>query len=340
LKQEWLDRPEGGSAFGYQLISKFALLCGRSAARLVLYPVTLFYLLRRGPERRASRTYLSRVFGRPATIFEVARHVYCFAAVIMDRVYMLSEKFKRFDIRVTGLDALHAAMDEKRGVLIFGAHLGSFDALRVLSEKRPDVKTRVVIDIGQNPTLSTILNALNPALARSIINARQDGMKTALAIKEALDEHSLVTLMVERARPDNAVVTAEFLGHPAPFPTAPWLLAATLKAPVVLCFGFYRGGNRYDLHFESFASSIAIERKDRLASLTRIVQQFADRLTHYARLAPYNWFNFYDFWQIPAAAVPATETLGSRTDDTRPVGASDATRRDGGTDLVGRRPDE
>jgi len=27
------------------------------------------------------------------------------------------------------------------------------------------------------------------------------------------------------------------------------------------------------------------------------MQHYADRLTHYCRLAPYNWFNFFDFWQ-------------------------------------------
>ena len=27
------------------------------------------------------------------------------------------------------------------------------------------------------------------------------------------------------------------------------------------------------------------------------MQRYADRLAHYARSAPYNWFNFYDFWR-------------------------------------------
>ena len=31
------------------------------------------------------------------------------------------------------------------------------------------------------------------------------------------------------------------------------------------------------------------------------VQRYAERLEHYCRVAPYNWFNFYDFW---AAAAP------------------------------------
>jgi predicted LPLAT superfamily acyltransferase len=296
VKQEWIERPEGGTALGYKLISTFALTCGRSAARLALYPITLYYLLRRGPERRASRKYLQRALGAPATTWQIAKHIHSFAAVTLDRLFLLSERFRRFDIRVFGLDELRKAWAHQQGVLVFGAHLGSFDALRVLAELRPDVKVRVVLDTEQNPALTRMLNQFNPQLAQSIINARQEGTTTALAIKEALDEKSLVTLLVDRARPGNAVVNVDFLGHPAPMPTAPWQLAAALKVPIILCFGLYRGGNRYDLHFESFLDSLVVERHRREHAIAEVMQRFADRLAHYARAAPYNWFNFYDFW--------------------------------------------
>jgi len=312
VKQSWMDRPEGGSAFGYRLISTFAKLCGRTAARLVLYPITAFYLVQRGPERRAARKYLQQVLGRKATLWDVAKQIHCFAAVTLDRVFLLSESFKRFDIRVIGLEEMRKEWAKKQGVLVFGSHLGSFDSLRVLAEFRQDVTVRVVLDVEQNPAITTILNTLNPEMARSIINARQDGAVTALAIKEALDETALVTLLVDRARPGNQVVTADFLGKPAPFPTGPWQLAAALKVPVVLCFGVYRGGNRYDLHFELFAETVRMERGDRQASLNAIIQRFADRLAHYARIAPYNWFNFYDFWQTDAP--PSDVDAAQRSD--------------------------
>lgn len=320
MKQQWIERPEAGTTFGYKAISAFAKLCGRSAARVVLYPITLYFLIRRGPERRASRTYLTRVRGRPASLWQVARHIHCFAAVILDRAFLLFESFKRFDIRVYGLDDLRSAWARQQGVLVFGSHLGSFEALRVLAQLRPDVKVRVVIDIEQNPALSRVLNALNPQLARSIINARREGMTTALAIKEALDEKALVTLLVDRARPGNEVVLCDFLGHPAPFPVGPWQLAAALKVPVVLCFGLYRGGNRYDLHFEPFADTLALERTRRDEHLREVTARFAGRLEHYARDAPYNWFNFYDFWKTDASHAARS------TDD-----AAGAVRDGGGT---------
>jgi predicted LPLAT superfamily acyltransferase len=282
----------------------------------VLFPITAFFLLVRGPERRASRDYLQRVLNREATLKDVVKQFYCFASVILDRLFLLTESFKRFDVQVHGLDALRAQWAKKQGVLVFGSHLGSFDALRVLGEVRKDVKVRVVLDTEHNAAITRFLHAFNPELARSVINARQDGAVTALAIKEALDEGALVTLLIDRARPGNQVSMAKFLGEPAPFPTGPWQLAAALKVPVVLCFGLYRGGNRYDLHFEAFADTVRVERSDREASLNAIIQSYADRLAHYTRSAPYNWFNFYDFWHINSAPV-----------DSGPAGAADGVER-------------
>jgi predicted LPLAT superfamily acyltransferase len=296
----WLERPEGGSVTGFRLIRWFALLFGRRLARLVLYPITLYYFIRRAPERRASIGYLSRVLEQKPSFWHVAKHIFWFSSVILDRVFLLSERFRRFDIKIVGLHELRQRVSMDRGVLVFGSHLGSFDVLRVLTQSRQEVPFRAVIDMEQSPALNAILNALNPQLAASIINARRDGTTTALAIKEALDAKSVVTMLADRARPGNSVVMVDFLGSPAAFPTSPFQLAAALKVPVLLCFGLYYGGNRYELHFESFTDALKIDRANRNEALKAVVQRFADRLAHYAHLAPYNWFNFYDFWQTPA----------------------------------------
>ena len=167
----------------------------------------------------------------------------------------------------------------------------------MLSLQRPDVPLRVLLDVGHNPIMTSLLHTLNPALARSVIDAGQDGTAILLAIKEALDERALVTLLADRPRPGESTVAADFLGEPAAFPAAPWLIASACAVPVVLCFSLYRGGNHYDLFFELFDERVEIPRRERRARLATLVQRYADRLEHHLRLAPYNWFNFYDFWQ-------------------------------------------
>jgi predicted LPLAT superfamily acyltransferase len=79
-------------------------------------------------------------------------------------------------------------------------------------------------------------------------------------------------------------------------PAGPILLGATMHCPVVLFFGLYRGGNRYDIYFEHFADEIALNREHRAEEIQLWMQRYVARLEHYARLAPYNWFNFYSFW--------------------------------------------
>lgn len=293
----WKERPEGGGRFALGLIIGIALHGGRAIGRALLYPITLYFLIVRGPERRASRAYLDRVLGRPARLFDIARHIHCFAATLLDRVYLLSDEFRHYDMRVEGVDELHQAIDQGRGVLLLGSHLGSFDALRVLSQRRPEVSVRVVLDRGQNPVITELLSRLNPTIAAGVIDAGQPGTAIVLAIKEAAEQGAVIGLLGDRARPGEAALPCPFLGVPAPFPVAPMLIASALKIPVVLCFGLYRGARRYDLYFEPFADAVVVPRASRQASLAGLIARYAARLEHHARQAPFNWFNFYDFWQ-------------------------------------------
>jgi len=303
----WTKRPEGGGRFAIWLIRTIALKLGRWPARLLLWPITLYFFMRRAPERRASRAYLARVLSHRPGWIDVARHLHVFASTILDRVFMLTEHFRRyFDIRTHGLEELHRALDSGRGAILLGAHVGSFEALRVLSLERPDIVVRAVLDTGQNPAITEMLNALNPAIAQTVIDASQDGTAIVLAIKEAVERNAVVTLLGDRARPGEPAVPVHFLGDVAHFPASPWLIAAALRTPVVLCFGMYRGGKRYDLYFEKFADLIEVPRRERQAALTRYMQAYAERLAHHLRGAPFNWFNFYDFWRPHAPTTPAS----------------------------------
>ncbi len=296
MSANWKQRPEGGGRFAIWLIRNVARYGGRSLGRACLYPITLYFLLVRGPERRASRAYLSQVLGHRAGLWSVARHIHTFAATILDRIFLLGGHVADFEVTIGGVPELHAVLDRRQGVLLFGSHLGSFEVLRVLARQRPDYKIRVVLDKAHNPVLTQMLDALNPEIAAGVIDAGQDGPSIAMAIKQATDEGALVALLVDRARPAEPALNVPFLGRDAPFPIAPWLIASALKVPVVLAFGLYRGGKRYDLVFENFSDSIAVPRQQRAQAVLSLIQRYAARLEHYARSAPYNWFNFYDFW--------------------------------------------
>ena len=344
MNAHWKQRPEGGGRFAIGLIRGIGSYGGRALARLLLYPIVLYFLLRRAPERAASRQWLGMALGRPATAWDVARHIHTFASTILDRVFLLSDSpermTRRFAVDVSGLDALHAQLDSGRGLLLFGSHLGSFEVLRVLARKRPEYTIRVVLDKAHNAAITQTLDALNPEVAATVIDAGQDGPALMLAIQQAVQEGALVALLVDRVQPGAQSVAVPFFGRDARFPTAPWMIAAALKAPVALAFGLYRGGNRYELRFEHFSDAVDAPRARRAAVIAEHIQRYVARLEAAARSAPYNWFNFYDFWQHD----DPTHALPPRHDAPRPakpaghsgagVGGTDA-RHDGsrtGTD--------
>jgi predicted LPLAT superfamily acyltransferase len=304
----WKQR-EGGGLFAIWLIRTIALRLGRPVARALLYPITLYFFLRRADERAASRAYLSRVLARPVTGFDMFHHIHMFAATLLDRMFFLARGERDFVVEVEGLAELDRYIDAKRGVLLIGSHQGSFEALRAMGARRPDVALRVVLDKQKTPALTAMLEALAPDVGAAVIDASLGGTSVALAMAEGAAQGSMVALLADRGHRSEATCRVPFLGKPAPFPAGPWLLASVLKIPVVLCMGIYLGGNRYRLIFEAFSDGIDIPRAQRAVVLEGIVARYAARVEHYARMYPFNWFNFYDFWQEtgpadePAAAA-------------------------------------
>ena len=47
MTDAWLKRPEGGSSLALRFLVGVALGLGRKVARVVLYPVTAYFLIRR-----------------------------------------------------------------------------------------------------------------------------------------------------------------------------------------------------------------------------------------------------------------------------------------------------
>lgn len=307
MSRAWIHLPERGSARALAVIHWVGTVIGRSAGRALLYPISLYFLITARRPRRASRLYLRRALGREPGWRELFRHIHCFAATLLDRALFLTGRFEQFDLRVHGGQMVIDHVQAGRGCLLLGSHLGSFEALRVLAVTLRHFPLKVLMNVDHNPTITRFLNALNPAIAETIIPVRGPG--SLIEVKEWLDQGYLIGTLGDRVVAEERAVRCRFLGDEADFPQGPFQIAALVGCPVIIAFALYRGGNRYDVHFESLTERLPAADRRRPQAMRAWVQRYVSRLEHYTREAPYNWFNFYDFWADEAASPPSAPPL-------------------------------
>ena len=299
----WTRQPERGSVALMRLIAWIGLHLGRPAARALLYPICLYFMGFAPAPRRASRAYLARALGRPATWDEQFRHIHTFASTILDRVFLLNDRMQLFDLRIHGEEHARTAHLAGQGRLVLGAHMGSFEAVRAFGHRVPHAPSVALLMYEANARkMSRVMNAINPAATQEIIALGELG--AMLRVQTRLNEGAFIGMLADRSfQHENLrdeVRWLPFLGTPAPFPLGPFRLAALLRQPLLLMLGLYEGGNRYAIHFELLAD-FSQQGSDPAQAIEQALQAYVARLEHHCRSNPYNWFNFYDFWNTEHA---------------------------------------
>lgn len=291
----WLSEREKGSRLGMRLVLGVVRAAGRRMGQLLVDFVALYYVVFAPRARRASRQYTRRLLGKDSwwTAYQHVRH---FAACTLDRLFLLGRKLDAFEFTRTGSEHLVALTRERRGALLLGAHIGSYEAMRAMSNE-VDIRINVLAHFENAARITSFLEeASGGDPMMRVVPIDPADSTYILKVKELIERGELVAMLGDRLGINDKSVTADFLGEPAPFPTGPFIIASLLECPVYLVFGLFHRPNRYDLYCEPFAEKVELPRKTRQQALAGYAHRFAGRLEHYCRLGPYNWFNFYDFW--------------------------------------------
>lgn len=293
---EWMQHKERGSVFLLCLMTRISLIVGRPLSRIVVYGIALYFLLTASNARKASYAYLRRALGRPVTWLDRYRHILAFASTIHDRFYLLNNQTDLFHITVFGSDSVIHRQNQGQGMLLFGAHLGSFEIL--LAHGRSHQFAPCLAMYPENAQqLNRTLEAINPNAVSGIIPLGQ--VDSMLKIRDKLQAGKLVGVLADRAIGPDHYLSLPFLGAPARFPTGPFRLAAMLGQPVCFMTGLYCGANSYQVHFELLADGAGVHHSQREAWVLETLQKYVTTLERHCKAAPYNWFNFFEFWEKP-----------------------------------------
>src|SRR5262245_59149972 len=211
----WVSVPERGTPASLGVVAWIAERVGRPLARLLLYPITAYFLITARTARRASYEFLKRARGRSVHWWHVLHHFYYFAATILDRVYLLRGEFDRFRITIHGKAALQGQGENGKGCILLGSHLGSFEVLRALGVTQGDFSLKVLMNTAHNQNISRFFDGLNPTIAGTVI--APDRPDTLIRARESLDAGSFLGMLGDRVVGADKTTRCHFLGAAATF---------------------------------------------------------------------------------------------------------------------------
>jgi predicted LPLAT superfamily acyltransferase len=315
----WNKTAELGSVLGMRFVLLCLRLFGRRAARLVSEPAILYYFLSNRRARAASREYLRRVASHPEglralggapTTWTSWMHFRAFGHSLVDRACFWAGRSEEFQVEFPARDELAHLREQKRGALLYGAHLGSIDVLRALVSKK-STPVNILMYGANARKLNAVLKSVDPDLDFRAIPLEQGSVQFILDLQACIARGEFVALLGDRAElaSEKRTARARFLGGEASFPLGPLWIAHLLECPVYLIFALNRGRDSYEICLESFAERILLDRKQRDRDLQAWLERYVRRLEAQCLSTPLQWFNFYDFWSSDAAVHDSPETL-------------------------------
>ena len=291
---QWLHYRERGSVWLLRFMTYLSLRFGRRASRILLYLIAVYFFLFAPTAARHARDYLRRALGRTPTPADRFRQLVSFASTIHDRVFLINRRLDLFDISVEGEPLVQNILRRGQGAFLLSAHLGCVEVVSSLARRRGGPRIAMAMYADNARKINTMLSAIHPGGQPEIIALGH--IEAMLKLRQRLDEGVFVGMMGDRTLGDEPVRSIPLLGAPAAFPTGPMRVAAMLRRPVIFMLGLYRGGNRYHVVFELLAD-FSETTGDRSTAVADAMARYAALLERYCRSDPYNWFNFFDFWQ-------------------------------------------
>jgi predicted LPLAT superfamily acyltransferase len=307
----WWRIAERGGHLGMKLLVLSCRVFGTRVTALWLHPIVAYFLLTGHTARAESRRYFERLAqaspqgGTPRPGWLSAyRQMLAFARAGLDKLAAWSGRVERSDLVFDDPAPLDALRESGRGALVIGAHLGNLEMMRALAARHGRTKVTAIVYTEHARRFNAVLAAANEHFSVRLLEVGDFGPETAVLMQQRIDAGELLVIVGDRvpAREAGRTTVASFLGAPALFSQGPYVLAHALGCPVYLFFCLQEQG-RHTVYFERFAERIALPRRERAQHLAAHAQRYADRLEHYCRKAPYQWFNFFDFWARPSGGT-------------------------------------
>jgi len=294
---DWITARERGSSW---LINFMIWMCHRRRrwlANLLLHPIAAYFFITGRTAHRASTHFFTLAKGQSCWS-DYYFQLLCFSRCLVDRVTILTGDANQFEVHPNGREALIEAHQDGRGIILLGSHLGNFEACKLLANDRLGIDIHIVAYFAGSTKIRQALDAINPELQPNFIDPTEPD--AVFRMREVIDNGGILAILGDRTGIGEKKERVNFMGEQTYLPTGPFYLAAILNCPVFCFFGLRVDDYVYNVYAIKLAEHIELARGQRRQQTQIYAQQYADLLADKAREYPYNWFNFYEFWDVKA----------------------------------------
>ncbi len=320
----WAQMSEAGALTGMRILLGCYKLGGRPLFKLVLVPVISYFFLFRHQARRASVAYLRRlqtagvVPAGASIVWLSVRHFWNFANALIDKLAVWMGQIPRSQVEIHNDQLIADFHTRKQGAVLVISHLGNFEICRCLSSRHKNFRLTVLMHTRHAEKFNRMMKEHASASQLDIIQVTEITPATAMMLSERIERGEFIAIAGDRVavnKPENALLV-DFFGAVTALPSGPFTLAAILRAPIISLFCL-REGDGYHIYFDQLSESLQVPRRNRQAHLQQLAQAYANQLEHHCRRQPLQWFNFFDFWQLPASTAPTAAVTGDQPDRLR-----------------------
>ncbi len=307
MKRElhWSKMKERGSMFGIELLVLVYKIFGKVFFKICLTPVMFYFYITGTSARHATWYYLDRlhIYNGDKTKSGLSKFTegfkvfFSFSLSILDKFDAWLGKVSIDDIEIVN-DEAYQQLLMANGAVIFSAHLGNMEVCRaIFSSGEHKRKLNVITYNEHTPSFNNFLKKVNADSAINFIHINNFGPDDTIKLKQKIEDGEAVVIFADRTSVNNpnSVNFAPFLGEEAPFAKGPFALATIMDCPVFTMFCIKQEG-KYRTYIEKFADPIKIKRSQRTEYFNQLTTRFAECLERHILLAPYQWYNFFNFW--------------------------------------------
>lgn len=292
-KVHW-DGKSYGTALSYKIFAWCLRIFGIRMAYFLLLWIVLYYFLRIKREHRQAIYRFQRIYnswegrGKELGRFYIFQNLYAFGQILVDRLAVFLMDPKEWTATREGVEHLQEIAET--GGILLSAHIGNWAMGHTVLHAVPGLKCSIVMLVVADP-FRQVAHEHNISV---ISLASQE--EVAFQLKNRLESGNLILMHGDRFLEGMNTIEVDFMGHPAHFPTGPYLISAILEKYISFTSVMKSGVKSYNFLCTKPRKYQWDLNRPKEAQIREWVEEYARFLENQLRRYPDQWFNFYDFW--------------------------------------------